>query len=157
MRAFLACVSALLATAGTAAEPGNGPAASCASTADAVAAAPLALIAADNRRDLEAVLAGYAADAVWLPPGLEPLRGPAAFQPRYESLFRDNELRLQAEVSEAKADGAIGYAWGRIRGERVPVDGSAPELIDDVFLAITRCEAGTWRVSHLMWSHAAKP
>jgi len=118
-----------------------------------VAAAPLALIDADNRRNIEDVLAGYASDAVWLPPDGAALRGRENFRPRYESLFRDNHLALSAEVAEARADESIGYAWGSIRGTRIPLDGTPPAPVDDTFFAVVRCEAGRWRVSHLMWAH----
>jgi ketosteroid isomerase-like protein len=126
----------------------------CSSSRDAVAAAPLLLIDNNNRRDVEGVLAGYTDDAIWLSPDQPVVRGRQNFRPRYESLFRDNKLAYTAEITEANADGSLGYAWGKIRGTSTPLDGSPARSVEDTFMAVTRCESGKWRVSHLIWSHA---
>jgi uncharacterized protein (TIGR02246 family) len=130
------------------------PASACSSSRDAIAAAPLLLIDNNNRRDVEGVLAGYTEDAIWLSPDQPVVRGRQNFRPRYESLFRDNKLAYTAEITEARAEGSLGYAWGKIRGTSTPLDGSAARSVEDTFMAITRCESGRWRVSHLIWSHA---
>jgi len=116
------------------------------------AAAPLALIDSNNRRDLAGVLAGYTDDAVWLSPDLG-LVERGAFRERYATLFRDNRLAYTAEITEARSDGALGYVRGRTGGTITPLDGSPAHSVNDTFLALTRCEAGRWRVSHLTWSH----
>jgi len=128
----------------------------CSSSREAVAAAPERLIDNNNNRDVEGVLAGYTEDAVWLSPDQPVVRGRKNFRPRYESLFRDNKLDYIAEVTEARADGSVGYAWGKIRGTSTPIDGSPARSVEDTFLAITRCESGRWLVSHLIWSHAPR-
>jgi ketosteroid isomerase-like protein len=124
----------------------------CSTSPDSVAAAPRALVENDNRRDLEGVLAGYTDDAVWLSPDQGVVRR-SAFRARYESVFRDNRLAYAAEITEAGASGFLGFVRGRIGGTITPLDGTPPRSINDTFLALTRCEAGRWRVSHLMWSH----
>lgn len=126
----------------------------CSSASDAVAAAPRLLIDNNNRGDVKGVLAGYTEDASWLSPDQPVVRGRANFRPRYESLFRDNKLDYTAEITEARADGSLGYAWGKIRGTSTPLDGGPARPVEDTFLAITRCESGHWLVSHLIWSHA---
>ena len=130
------------------------PTSACSSSRDAVAAAPLLLIDNNNRRDVEGVLAGYTADAIWLSPDQPVVRGRENFRPRYASLFRDNKLAYTAEITDARADGALGYAWGKIRGTSTPLDGSPARTVEDTFMAVTRCESGRWLVSHLIWSHA---
>jgi ketosteroid isomerase-like protein len=100
------------------------------------------------------VLAGYTDDAVWLSPDQAPLRGRSNFRPRYESLFHDNQLAFAVDITEARSDGALGYAWGKIRGTITPLAGGSARSVDDTFLAITRCESGHWRVARLVWSHA---
>src|SRR5262249_52386258 len=117
-----------------------------------VTTAPLALIDSNNRRDLEGVLAGYTDDAVWLSPD-QGLVERSAFRERYSSLFRDNRLAYTAEITAAHSDGTLGYVRGRIGGTITPIDGTPAHSVNDVFLAVTRCEAGRWRVSHLTWSH----
>jgi ketosteroid isomerase-like protein len=132
------------------------PTAACSSSRDAVAAAPLLLIDNNNRRDVEGVLAGYTEDAIWLSPDQPAVHGRKNFRPRYESLFRDNKLAYTAEITEAHADGALGYAWGKIRGTSTPLDGSPARSVEDTFMAVTHCESGRWLVSHLIWSHAPR-
>jgi uncharacterized protein (TIGR02246 family) len=126
----------------------------CSPSGEAVAAAPRLLIDNNNRRDVEGVLAGYTEDAIWLSPDQPVVRGRKNFRPRYESLFRDNKLDYAAEITEARAEGSLGYAWGKIRGTSTPLDGGPARSVEDTFLAITRCESGRWLVSHLIWSHA---
>jgi hypothetical protein len=89
---------------------------------------------------------------VWLSPDQGVVRR-SAFRARYESVFRDNRLAYAAEITEAGASGFLGFVRGRIGGTITPLDGTPPRSINDTFLALTRCEAGRWRVSHLMWSH----
>jgi uncharacterized protein (TIGR02246 family) len=113
------------------------------------------LVAADNRRDLAAVLAGYTEDVVWLPPGEEPLRGKAALRSRYERLFADFGVAMEIEVVEARCEGLNGWAWGRVRGTLTPVAEGETVRVDDSFLALARREGGTWRVSQLMWGPRA--
>jgi len=128
--------------------------AACSQAPEAVAAAPRLLIDNNNRRDVDGVLAGYTEDAIWLSPDQPVVRGRANFRPRYTSLFRDNKLDYTAKITEARADGSLGYAWGKIRGTSTPLDGSPARSVEDTFLAITRCELDRWLVSHLIWSHA---
>jgi uncharacterized protein (TIGR02246 family) len=155
-RSLLSLAAALLAACGPATPPPAAPA-TCNPSSQAVASAPLALIAANNRGDVESALGGYTEDAVWLPPGRAPMQGRSTFRERYETLFRTHAMRLTAEIAEARADGSLGFARGRIQGTRNPLDGGLPQPVDDVFLAVTRCEQGRWRVSHLMWSNAPEP
>ena len=128
--------------------------AACSQAPEAVAAAPRVLIDNNNRRDVDGVLSAYTEDAIWLSPDQPVVRGRANFRPRYTSLFRDNKLDYTAEITEARADGSLGYAWGKIRGTSTPLDVSPARSVEDAFLAITRCESDRWLVSHLIWSHA---
>ena len=112
----------------------------------------LTTLEANNRRDLEGVLAGYPDDAVWLSPD-QGLVDRSAFRQRYASLFRDRRPAYTAEIVEAHSDGELGYVRGRIGGTLTPLDGSPARPVNDTFLALTRCESGRWRVSHLTWSH----
>jgi len=134
-------------------EPATAATRTCEDSAQAVASAPRLLIDADNRRDLDGVLAGYTRDAVWLPPEGPALRGRENLQSRYRQLFSRNDPRLSADIAEAHASDGWGYAWGTIRGTVSPRDGGAPAQVADHFLAITRCEEQRWKVSHLIWNH----
>src|SRR5262245_14011482 len=81
------------------------------------------LIAADNARDLEAVLACYSDDVTWLPPGEPPVSGKDAVRARYGKLFAGYHLDFTIEIAEAHADGLGGSAWGTTHGALTPVGG----------------------------------
>lgn len=125
---------------------------SCAMSEAAVGNTARNLVASDNARDLTGVLAGYTDDVIWLPPNAEVVRGKEAIRPRYERLFSDFNVNLASEVVEAAAEGTRGFTRGFTKGTLAPRGGGAPVVVNDKFIALVRCEAGVWRVSHLMWS-----
>jgi uncharacterized protein (TIGR02246 family) len=127
----------------------------CPERPEAVAAAARRLIAANNDGDVDAVLAGYSEDVVWMPPAGPPLRGKAAIRPRYEQTFATYHLSFEIDIEEAAAEGDIGFARGSTRGTRTPRSGGESLAVHDKFLALTRCERGQWLVTHLVWSPAA--
>ena len=61
-------------------------------------------------------------------------------------------VEFRVEVVEARGDEGHGFARGYVRGKLTPKAGGEAVAVDDQFLAIAECEAGTWRVSRLMWS-----
>lgn len=126
----------------------------CDPSPSSVAAASDRLLAADNARDLEGVLAGYTEDVVWLPPTGGVISGKAAIRPRYETLFSDFEVEMASQIVEARAadNGQLGFVRGTTGGTLTPVGGGAAVPVNDKFLAVVRCESGEWLVSHLAWS-----
>jgi len=115
------------------------------------------LVAADNNRDLPKVLSSYTEDVVWLPPSGEALVGKDAIRPRYEQMFSKFRVKMAPEVVETGADGNLGFVRGFIKGTLTPLTTGDPVQVDDKFIALTRCEEGVWRVSHLMWNPRAGP
>jgi uncharacterized protein (TIGR02246 family) len=115
------------------------------------------LIAADNLRDLERVVASYTDDIVFLTPAGEVVEGRSAVRERYTKLFAEFELRLAVDAAEAQADGAWAFVRGRTHGELRPVGGGNSQRLDDNFLMILHCEGGSWKVARLMWSPRAAP
>lgn len=119
----------------------------------AAIAAPLErIIASDNARDLAAVLSFYTEDVIWLPPSGEVLNGKAAIRSRYEALFSVSLVSLASEIVEVRGEGTMGYVRGYTHGTLTALAGGEVAAVNDKFMAIVRCENGTWRVSHLMWS-----
>ena len=124
----------------------------CDASSSAVSSAADYLIGRDNARDLEGVLSGYTDDVVWLPPTGAPLTGKDSIRIRYESLFSSYKLDLHSQTLEAFSDRRIGFVRGLTTGTLTPLVNGPALQVDDKFLAIVRCQAGVWRVSHLMWS-----
>jgi uncharacterized protein (TIGR02246 family) len=110
------------------------------------------IVAADNRRDLQRVLAYYAADAVLLPPGEAPVVGRDEIRPRYEALFASFTPEIEVRIDEACVGAALGFVRGHNGGRLVSRAAGETRLLDDVFLMVLRLEsAGEWRISHLIW------
>jgi uncharacterized protein (TIGR02246 family) len=116
------------------------------------------IIDADNRRDLERVMAFYAPDAVLLPPNSEPVIGAAAIRPRYAQLFEDLQPRIESRIDEVCVGTSIAFVRGVNHGRMEPRTGAAPgrELSDAYLMVLTRGAGGAWRISRLMW-HGDRP
>ena len=124
----------------------------CEASGAALSAASAHLIDRDNARDLEGVLGGYTEDVVWLPPAGDVVIGKKSIGTRYETLFSNYKIDLRSETIEAASSNTIGFVRGRTTGMLTPFAGGPPIAVNDKFIAILRCEAGTWKVSHLAWS-----
>jgi uncharacterized protein (TIGR02246 family) len=135
-----------------------GPTLGCAAAPDttqreaSVTRAVERLIAADNSRDIHRVMLCYTDDVVWVPPDGEPLAGKEAIRPRYQALFSTYILDLTVEFDEVRADRELAFVRGRTGGKLTPLEGGAPKIVDDRFVALLRREPAGWRVSHLIWT-----
>jgi len=125
---------------------------SCSHTATALSAAVQRLIDSDNAQNLEGLLAGYTDDAILLPPKGENVVGKSAIKSHYERLFSGSTIDLSIKVLEARADGNLGFVRGLTKGAVTSQPGATRKVVNDKFLGLVRCEAGQWRVSHLMWN-----
>jgi uncharacterized protein (TIGR02246 family) len=110
------------------------------------------LMAADNRGDVNAVIACYAEDAVLHPPGGASVQGLENIRPRYEELFASSRLEVRMEVDAIEVKGPLAFSRGLTRGRVIPKDGSAPREVKDRYLMVLRNqgEAG-WKIAALMW------
>jgi uncharacterized protein (TIGR02246 family) len=158
MRA-LSCAAAIVFAGGTAqAQPG---ALQCRADAPAVRdirAVADGIVSADNRRDIEAVLALYAPDAVLMPPGEPPVVGRERIRPRYEALFADFAPEIVPYIDEVCASAGVGFVRGRNGGRLVPRGSAPPRTLDDGYLMLLRREdTGAWRISHLIWHRQSSP
>ena len=125
---------------------------SCSHSATALSAAVQRLIDSDNAQNLEGLLAGYTEDAILLPPKGENVVGKPAIKSHYERLFSGSTIDLSIKVLEARAEGDLGFVRGFTKGAVTSQPGATRTVVNDKFLGLVRCEAGQWRVSHLMWS-----
>ena len=114
-----------------------------------------AIVSADNARDLNAVMALYADDAVLLPPDENAVVGKEAIRPRYQSLFNEFNPDLSISHDEIITDGDWVFVRGRTGGRVISRKGGATSPVNDKYLMILRRQAdGTWRIARLMWSKA---
>ncbi len=114
------------------------------------------VIAADNRGDLDGVLACYADDAVLIPPRGSRVAGREAIRTRYEDGFARYRFELRCETSELRVDGAHAWARGETRGVLLSRAGEGDVRVQDAFLAVLQQEPdGRWCIARLAWSAAS--
>lgn len=115
------------------------------------------LIDADNRRDIEAVLACYTNDVIWLPPDDTLIVGVQAIRDRYEKLFAAYRVDIQIQVAEIEVRDDLAYAWGSTSGRLIPEEGGAPLPVDDKYMMLLAKAPGRgWLVRRLMWNRGAE-
>jgi hypothetical protein len=95
------------------------------SAEDDVRAVADEIIAADNARDLNAVLRLYEVDAVLLPPNEQAVVGRDAIRPRYEALFRSMAPAIISKIDEVHVAGEWAFIRGSNAGEMRPLIGLA--------------------------------
>lgn len=121
---------------------------------DSVAAVAVAreIIAADNARSLERVLATYGEHAHLMPPGEPPREGLAEIRRRYEALFAAFDPQIASRIDEVRVDGAlatvVGHNGGRLRGR----NGAPDRALNDWWLMVLgKNSSGAWKIHRLMW------
>ncbi len=125
---------------------------------EAIRSVATGIVAADNRRDIEAVMAYYASDAVLMPPNEAPVAGRGQIRRRYEGLFAAFTPEIVPRIDEACVDGGIGFVRGHNGGRLIPRAAGEPRVLDDGFLMLLRLEpGGLWKISHLIWHRQSPP
>lgn len=111
------------------------------------------IIAADNARNLAAVLACYSDSALLLPPNAPSVRGRAAIQPRYEQVFAEFSPAIEGHIDRVTLSDEWAYVRGRNLGRlRARRPGAADRPLHDVYTMLLRKEgAGVWRIAELAW------
>lgn len=110
------------------------------------------IIAADNAREIQRVLSFYAADAILMPPGEQPVTGRESIRPRYEELFSRFNPEIERHVEEACAGARLAFVRGRNGGRLASREGGGSRMLNDVYLMVLQRDSrGEWRISHLMW------
>lgn len=122
----------------------------------AVRAVATGIVAADNARDLGAVLACYAQSAMLLPPNEAPVVGHAAIQPRYEALFRDYAPAIDGRIDELVVTGDWAYVRGHNGGWLRGREGKTDRALNDVYVMLLARQDWGWRITTLIW-HKAGP
>lgn len=105
--------------------------------------------------DLEAVVALYAADAVYYPPDTMEAKGTAAIRENYGGLlaaFRVREATLTPSAYRTVGD--VSFGWGRFSLTLVAKEGGEPTTLEGRYTAIARKEGGKWLY---LADHASSP
>jgi len=153
MRARRVCLTAMAVAAGMPAVclAQQRPEGATSDSAQARAVA-VGIVAADNARDLRAVLSLYAPDAVLLPPGAPPVVGVDSIRPRYEALFAMYDPAIEVTIDEIVVRGDLAYVRGRNGGVLRGRGGAADRPLSDVWVMILRRQPQEpWRITRLVW------
>jgi uncharacterized protein (TIGR02246 family) len=105
--------------------------------------------------DLDALMAEIAEDAVWLPPGEEPIEGKEAIRAFYEDLF--SQVRLEGRLSPEHLEVHVMGDWAVLRGVLVgsvtPLGGGEPASLANKFVNVLRREPdGSWKHVWDIWN-----
>lgn len=120
--------------------------------AEAVRAAGKAIIAADNRSDVEALAALYTEDAVWFPPSGEPVIGRSAIVARYREIFREFRVELEIRSTRIEVTKSRAVDHGITQGRRISKqDGAVAAIHDQYLMTWERGRDGHWRAALLAW------
>ena len=115
------------------------------------------IIAADNERAIERVLAFYTPDAIWMPPEQDAVVGREKIRARYEALFAAFTPEISPTVEQACVAEGLGFVRGHNGGRVVDRATGAARDLDDAYLMLLRREGdGAWRISHLMWHRRSR-
>lgn len=132
-----------------------GPRASsvqCARDEHALEAVVDRLVSAYSRGELTAVLDSFAHDAELLSYSGKAITGKDEIREDARGTLEAWKMNLEANVTDSRIFGERGFVLGYTQGWRHAREGGGEKReIDDTFVMLFLCEAGDWRISHLMW------
>lgn len=115
-----------------------------------------AIIDADNARDLDAALACYSDDVIWIPPAGGLIIGKESIRDRYREMYDRYGVQLSGIVEEVHSSDDLAFVRGVTKGELSPCKGGDIIQVRDRFVAILKRENGRWQVTRLMWTPIEK-
>lgn len=110
------------------------------------------------RKDLDAVMAMYADDVVYVVDGNAPVVGRADLRAMEQrGMATGAVLSAQHAIEALRVDGDLAYELGLVRGQVAPA-GQPPATVVFHFVALWRQgDDGAWRVAHLVGQVEAAP
>jgi ketosteroid isomerase-like protein len=114
--------------------------------------------AAAGKRDVDAVAAFYADDAIAYPPNEPMAKGKAAAKKVWGAYFSEPSFKIswKTEHAEVAASGDIGFTSGTYQDSYNGPDGATVHE-KGKFLCVWKKQAdGTWKAIHDMWNSDAK-
>jgi ketosteroid isomerase-like protein len=110
------------------------------------------VIEADNRGDIEAVLAHYTDDAILMPPGKAMISGKEAIRKNYATIFESSALQLYPVIEEIIQSDKLTVIRGAVRGSVTAKSNKAITPVNDKFLMVLSKRSSAWKISRLIWS-----
>jgi uncharacterized protein (TIGR02246 family) len=103
-------------------------------------------------RDLEAYLALYTPDALWIRPGGQPRRGQAAIAEGFKEMLAGHTIRPTFVAEEIECHGRTATVLGR--SDAVVTAFASHEEVNNAFFAlwIVREQKGQWLIHRQIWT-----
>jgi ketosteroid isomerase-like protein len=104
-----------------------------------------------NAKDVDAILALYTDNSVFMPPNKPLLRGRGPLKSFYEGLLKGGSTDLKLTSGDVAGHGPIGYESGSYSMMNGPTHDRGK------FLFILRNMAGNWKIEYTSWSSDLPP
>jgi uncharacterized protein (TIGR02246 family) len=125
-----------------------------AASADGVKGVDEAWVAAAKKGDVDAIVALYAADAVYYPPEEQELRGTTAIRKSYTDWFAAMTITDARIDSTYATSGDLSVGWGTATVTMQPKAGGAPQTLTVRVTAAAKLINGKWQY---IADHASAP
>jgi len=116
-------------------------------------------LAAVRAKDIPRLVGMVTDDAVFLPPGLPPIRGRQAVETMYQSFFPQfSSVEQTVSMEEVQVAGDWAFAWGTEQFTLVPRAGGAPiEMQGKGMSILKRQPDGSWKFARGINNTLPKP
>lgn len=101
-----------------------------------------------NAGDVEANLAGFTDDQVYMPPNRSPVRGKSDLETLIRAGLESFSVNIEMEAEETVVSGDWAFQWGFLRGEMRQRDGGENVTMDWKFMYVYRRQPdGSWKIA----------
>ncbi|HSR53892.1 MAG TPA: nuclear transport factor 2 family protein [Acidobacteriota bacterium] len=115
-----------------------------------------AIIAADKRSDVEAIVGLYTEDAVLIPPEGPSVYGRDAIRQRYSEGFEQFSMDVAFKSEETVVAGEWAYNRGQTVGTLIWHDDREPTPLNDAYLMIRKRGPDGWLIHRLIWNRGTR-
>ncbi len=111
------------------------------------------VVAAENAGDLDALMAGIAGNAIWLPPNEPALTGKVAIREWMQNSFDQFDLEITTATAEVEVAGDWAFARGTYEFTVTPKAGGGGQQETGKYIWILQRQAdGSWKFARAIWN-----
>lgn len=105
-------------------------------------------VSAVNAGDVEANLAGFTDDQIYMPPNSPPVRGKSELESLMRAWVDNYAVEIEMEPEETVVSGDWAFQWGVLRGEMRQRESERTTTMDWKFMYVYRREPdGDWKIA----------
>jgi uncharacterized protein (TIGR02246 family) len=111
------------------------------------------VVAAENAGDLDALMAGIAGNAIWLPPNESALTGKVAIREWMQNWFDQFDLEETTATEEVEVIGDWAFVRGTYEFTATPKAGGEAQQETGKYIWILQRQAdGSWKFARVIWN-----